>query len=248
MAKQSCPPSFLLTRPEAQALRFADEMRRRFGQGLTIIVSPLLAPQFLLPIIPLRPYQAVIFTSETGVQAFRRLSADPVFAGITVAWCVGDRTARAAQAAGFATQSAKGDVTALEQAILSAKPNGPLLHIRGQDQRGALSDKLNSAGIETVSLVAYTQSPQPLTPEAVALLESDAPVVLPLFSPRTAQIFCSEWSKIRPKARLSVAALSNAVAQTADSLVDAKISIAARPDAQAMLDVIEDLIDAMPYA
>ena len=90
MARQS-QPTILLTRPLAQSQRFAAMV----GGA---VIAPLMVPEFLSPPLPTRDFAAVVLTSETGVEAARRISA----AGAPLpkrAFCVGDRTAKAAQAA-----------------------------------------------------------------------------------------------------------------------------------------------------
>src|SRR5690606_9859177 len=74
MASQSRQP-FLLTRPARQGARFAAALRQRFGEGIRLVTSPLLAPLFLRPELPAGA-ATLIFTSETGVEAFRRISAE----------------------------------------------------------------------------------------------------------------------------------------------------------------------------
>ena len=183
----------------------------------------------------------MILTSETGVKAARRISA----AGCRLperAYCVGDRTALAAKAAGFQVHSAGGDAEALVALILSQSPGGSLLFLRGQDVAGDIEKRLNAAGTETLSAIVYAQSPQKLSVQATQLLQGDAAVILPLFSPRTTRIFCAERPKNAPSAPLWVAAMSLAVAEAAADLRPARRQTAARPDAAAMLDAIADLI------
>lgn len=130
MVPQSRPlvTAVLLTRPEAQGARFAAALAEALGP-VRLVTSPLMAPAFLVPAIPLRP-DALIFTSETGVEGYRRLAA-PELSDVRRAWCVGNRTARAAEAAGLAAHSAEGDAERLIAAILAADEPGPLLHLRG---------------------------------------------------------------------------------------------------------------------
>jgi len=248
MARQSRLPPFLLTRPAAQGDRFARALRARFGAGIEIIDSPLLAPEFLSPVLPARRFQALIFTSQTGVEAYRRIAADPALVGVRQAWCVGDRTAAAAREAGLATLSAQGDAAALAQAIASARPPGPLLHLRGQEVRGDLAASLESAGIETYSVIVYAQAPQPLTAPAMAALQTDVALLVPLFSPRTAALFAAATRQIDLRARLWLASLSPAVAAATGDLPCAGHVIAARPDAAAMITSLAGLIDAAAQA
>ena len=183
MARQSRQPAlppFLLTRPAAQGERFADLLRARFGGGIRVVQAPLLVPRFLSPALP-ATWRCVIFTSETAVAAFRQLSAEP---GL-LAWCVGDRTAQAARAAGFDARSASGDLHDLVAAIRASGDPGPYLYARGQEVAGALGDELNSLNISTLEVIVYHQQPQPLSPAAAALLAIPHPVLAPVFSPRT---------------------------------------------------------------
>lgn len=248
MARQSRLPPFLLTRPAAQGDRFASALRARFGAEIEIIDSPLLAPEFLTPVLPARRFQALIFTSQTGVEAYRRIAADPALPEVLQAWCVGDRTAQAARDAGLEPLSAQGDAAALVQAITSARPPGPLLHLRGQEVRGDLASSLESAGIETYSAIVYTQAPQPLTAPAMAALQADVALLVPLFSPRTAALFAAATRQIDLRARLWLASLSPAVATAAGDLPCAGHVIAARPDAAAMIASLAGLIDAAAQA
>ena len=157
-----------------------------------------------------------------------------------LAWCVGDRTAQAARTAGFDARSAAGDAEALVASILTAAPPGPLLHLRGRDSRGAIAPRLTAAGIATDELVVYAQEPQPLTDAARTVLQGDGPVIVPLFSPRTAQIFAAT----HPKARLFIAALSPAVLAALGDVRVEQATMATRPDAEALLQALVPLIAA----
>jgi len=245
MVVQSCAPVILLTRPLAQSMRFAATMKARFA-GLRIVISPLLAPAFLAPALP-GGVDALIFTSETGVEAFRRLSAGRSCAGAR-AWCVGDRTAAAARAVGLVARSAAGDATALVAAIRDAGEAGPLLHLRGAETRGNIAESLISAGLETLEAVVYAQVPQPLSSEALRLLHDAAPIILPLFSPRTAALFVSAAGTRAPAAPLWVAAMSGSVVDALAPLLPQHIIMAERPDALAMADVVATLIAAARHA
>lgn len=238
----------LLTRPEPQGSRFARMLLEEFGGSLRPVSSPLLAPVFLQPDLPAGPVRGLVFTSETGVHAFQRISADPCFADIRQVWCVGDRTASVARAAGLPARSAAGDAEALLLAILTAAEPGPLLHLRGREVRGDLARRLNAAGIQTFEAIVYAQEPQPFTAEAEALLTGPAPVLLPLFSPRSGQVLLAALRRIGAGAPLWLAALSPAVAASVASLGASRQVIAPQPDAAGMLAAIKALIAAAPRA
>lgn len=245
MARQSRAPfdrpPILLTRPLAQGQRFADQLQAALGP-VTILLSPLMAPVFLNPPLPKQPFQAVIFSSETGVAAARRISAAGTVLPQT-AFCVGDKTAEAARNARFTAHSANGDASALIALIIAQGGHGPFLHLRGEDSRGNIAETLTNSGLETLSAIVYRQTPQPLTAAAATLLGLDHPVILPLFSPRSARLL-AQALPATAKAPLWIAAMSDAVLQAAQPLRPARSETATHPDAPAMIKAIERLLAA----
>lgn len=232
MSRQS-QPTILLTRPLAQSQRFADQI----GGAL---ISPLMRPEFLSPALPSGDFAGIVLTSETGAQAAGRISA--VGAALPKqAFCVGDRTAVAARAAGFEASSAAGAADDLLAYIVKAVPAvGRLLLLRGQDSVGDLEQRLVSAGIETVSLIVYRQIAQSLTGAAVDLLQESRPVILPIFSPRTARLLTAELRRVAAKAPIWLAAFSPAVAEAFD-FPTVFTEIAARPESAAMQKAVQAL-------
>lgn len=237
MTPQSRALPVLLTRPEAAGDRFATELADAFGDRVRIVASPLIAPRYLAPDLPVGA-AGLVLTSETGVEAAGRIRR----AGVplpTRAYCVGDRTARAAREAGFDPLSADGDADALVAMVLARAEAGPLLHLHGRDTRGDVAARLTAGGVPTSGHVVYEQVPQPLTPAARALMDGGGTVVVPLFSPRTAALFAATAPH---HATLWVAALSPAVAQVVAGLPLARLVTASRPDAAAMRAVLAPLI------
>lgn len=236
-------PRLLLTRPAAQSARFARQAQAALGP-LTVTIAPLLRLRPLPP--PTLPAaRAVIFTSENAVHAYRQLAGA---AEGRTAWCVGGRTAAAARAAGFAAQSADGDAGALAALLIARQAEGPVLHLRGVHSRGSLAAELNSAGIETLEAVIYDQQPCPLTAEAEALLAGQSPLLAPLFSPRTAELFATAAAATPATAPLHVIAMSRAVAGALGAFAPATLDIAARPDAEAVIAALAQRIAASGLA
>ena len=151
------------------------------------------------------------------------------------AYAVGDGTAAAALVAGFQTQSAQGDARALVALVRSDSPMGPLLHLRGREAGDTFEKGLTSAGIETVSAVVYTQVAQPLTPAALHLLQGSGRVILPLFSPRSADLFHRATTELARLAPLDIVAMSAAVALAAAPIPAQHRIIAAEPTEAAMV-------------
>jgi uroporphyrinogen-III synthase len=230
MVRQS-QHAVLLTRPLAASQRFAQGLQSR------VVISPLMQAEFLVPAIPDRVFAGVVFTAETGVEAAQYLKLSHALP----AYCVGKRTAEAAQAAGWQALSANGDVGALAALISAQKPEGTLLILRPEHVAGDLGAELLSAGIETVSLTAYRQRALPLTSEAAALLHGSDPVFVPLFSPRSARLFAAEYRRIAAVAPIFVAAMSAAVIAELD--IPAQDSeVAERPDAASMRQALAEIM------
>lgn len=230
----------LLTRPEEQSRSFAAALRGRFGDRVRPILSPLMRPGYPSFDLPPGPYAAVIFTSLHGVAA-----ALPHRARLPhLAWCVGARTAQEAQAAGLQTRAADGDAESLVAAILADPPPGRLLHLRGKETRGAVAERLTQAGIPTDAVTVYRQDPLPLSAEAAELLARPGVVIVPLFSPRSAGLFRDALPR-QLAADLRLAAMSAAVAEALRD-VPGQVVVARRPDAEAMLEAVEELIAAGP--
>lgn len=225
----------LLTRPAPLANEFADTLRAGLG-AVDVVISPLLKIGFLP--VEITGNAMPIFTSRNGVEGF--LQAGGVARG--VCWCVGGATAETAQAAGFAAHAAEGDAVSLIAEILSSDDHGPFMHYRGQHARGAVAEKLSAAGRETGETVVYTQNTCDLSNEAKACLGGETPVIIPLFSPRTAAQFARVAIGNAP---LYAAVMSAAVAAELEPMRLTQVEIAERPDAAAMYDVTERLFNAV---
>lgn len=238
MARQSAPGiPILVTRPQAEGEAFAAALTARFGTRVRPVVAPLLAPRTIVPTLPARDYAAVVFTSAQAVAAVIPLLKQLP----TLAWCVGQRTAQAANAAGFDARSANGDAKALLSAIAGDRPQGSILYLRGVDTSCNLLESLSDIGVHADECVVYAQDPQPLDPTALVLLLTPGDMIVPLFSPRTAQLFRSNLPA-ESRARLHIAAMSVKVAKALGDLSHVRLLIAHRPDATAMLEAVESLL------
>lgn len=239
MTTQSVP--VLVTRPQAEAEAFAAALTARFGSRVRPVVAPLIAPRIIRPDIPGHGYCAVVFTSAQAVEAARQLGLDLP----TLAWCVGERTARAASAAGFDARSADGDAEALLKLLAASPPEGSILYLRGVDTAYNLLKNLRSLGIIADEAIVYRQEPLALMREALALLQQPVDVLVPLFSPRTARLFCAALP-VPIHASLHLAAISANVAGALGDLPRASLAVAHHPDAPAMLDAVETLLVGLP--
>jgi len=217
----------VLTRPEEASRRFLKAVEKGLGVPVAHIFSPAIEIESVAHGPLPDGVASVILTSEKAALQARGAGAR---AGMK-AWCVGDRTAEVARREGFAAVSAGGDVEALIAAILKAQPDSPLAHIRGEQTTGDVSARLAKAGLITHDLVVYRQKDCTLSPEVFEALAGGETLVVPLFSPRSAEAFLRQ---VEPTDPLRIVAMSQAVADKAYACGARDILLAQRPDLEAM--------------
>jgi len=227
-------PLILLTRPRAQADRFAADCAARFGDAAAILIAPLIeiVPGAALP--DLAGIDGLIFTSENGVRAF---AAAPGARHGLPAYCVGDRTAATARDAGLVPHSAGGTADDLVALLLSQRPSGQLLHVHGAHVTGDLAGRLRAGGLQAQGLAAYDQLEQPLAARALAALNGPRVVIAPLFSPRSAMLFARALGGAVP-ARTALPCLSPAVCAALPAGYRDSATICDAPTGEAMLSEI----------
>lgn len=156
-------PLCLITRPEVQSHAFAAGLA-----DIETLISPVLR------IVPL-DFDPAIVRDAPGL-VFTSANALP-FAGPAqgrMAICVGPQTASAALEAGFTVTEGSGDADSLLP-LLEARTSW--LHIHGRHR---------SRVLPCHSLAVYDQIAQPLSDAARAAILGEKPLILPLFSPRSA--------------------------------------------------------------
>lgn len=226
-------PRILLTRPRAASERFAADLRSALGP-VEVVIVPVMEIVPLGRGVDLDGVSALIFTSAAGVEVFGDLSPDRTLP----AWCVGDRTAEAARAIGLKATSAGGDANAMVELMTAARPSGRLLHLRGAHTRGDVAGRLVDAGLRAESQEIYDQVAMPPGPEMAAALTHTGPVIVPLFSPRSARLFMEAAGE----AEILPVALSEAVRDALPEPLARRAEIADTPDAAAMIRAISSVI------
>lgn len=223
--------TLLLTRPEPGASAFAQLCATRFS-GMRILSAPVMQ---ISPIgAPIDVEGPVILSSQNAVAQVA------LGHGQFAAYCVGAKTAALAREKGLNVVLVAPDADALVAGILRDPPGGELLHLRGAHTRGDICARLIAAEQACVERIVYDQIPIELSQEARLALKEHAPVILPLFSPRSAKLLALQLGE--PNAPLLVAAFSRAV-QNAWAGPKEVIELAAEPTSQEMLNTIERLID-----
>ncbi|MDO9526784.1 MAG: uroporphyrinogen-III synthase [Gemmobacter sp.] len=237
-------PILLLTRPAEASARFAAQVQDVLGSVITVVTSPLIRPHFVDPppsqMILLRQARGIVFTSETGVAGFARISADRSLP----AFCVGPRTAQAARSAGFTATEHGGDAAHMAPDLIRLRPTPPLIHARGVDTTGDLAGALSAGGLPATGIIVYDQCEQPLSVQAAAVLAGSRPVVVPLFSPRSASLFAVAADGAR--APLFLAAISAAAAEPLNGLGAMVLRLAIEPTAEGMVTAVAEMWRDIP--
>jgi uroporphyrinogen-III synthase len=221
-------PGLLLIRPEPASRRFLAQLSATQERPLAAEISPLLAIEPLPVTLPDLPWSGLVFTSENGVAQAGRFGLPR---GL-VAWCVGAQTMQAALDAGFLATSADGDAKALIRLILESGTPGPLLHIRGEHSIGDVAKNLSHQGCPCHEIAAYAQSVLPLSDNARVLLAGARPVVIPMFSARSASLLLPYMPAAAP---LHVVAISKAVAAAAQGMGARTVTTAAAANAAGVI-------------
>jgi len=234
--KTSRPP-LLMTRPRDANFRFLDLLPSPFLQETPVLHSPLLEIVPLRADIDLRDVSSVIFSSGEGV---RVASAQTQMR--TQAYCVGERTTELAKGAGWDAEFAGNQADELVEHLGVLRPSGAILHLRGAFSRGDVAGRLSGMGLKCASQVVYRQVFGPLSPAAQVAMEAGTPMLVPLFSPRTAAHFQSVCGDMT---QLTLIAMSDAVVEAMPRLHCNAVHVSKAPTAQAMAEMLLDV--AAPF-
>jgi uroporphyrinogen-III synthase len=230
----------LVTRPQPDAERTAAALRRR---GHSVVAVPLVRIELIADAaIDDRPWAAILITSANAAAAVatderkRALLDVPVFA-------VGDRSAEAMRAAGFAeVVSAGGAVADLARLVAERiEPKGALLYLAGKGRAGDLAGDLGVLGFAVQTAIVYRAVAAATLPQdALEALAAGLDGVLH-FSRRSAEAYV--------KGARAAGALSTALAPAQFCLSEqiavplrhagaAMVRVAPRPNEAALIELI----------
>ncbi len=229
--------TLLLTRPKAQSRTLAQNIETEFSDKATCLISPMMEITPLGDLPDTSKFQAVLFTSVNGVQAFADLGGTA-----QKCYCVGTRTMQVAKAAGLDAVSANGAAAELVALVVKDlnPEGGPILHVRGEHTTGDIAEKLTAQGFTVKQAVLYTQQTCDLTDAARQALKRGDVEGVPLYSPLTARRFAEILAKNPnwPTQNLTALCISQNVASELENLTLRHVEIAAKPNGAEMLALI----------
>lgn len=227
---QSDKPILLLTRPEADSLRFLEAMPDRVRAGCDVVVAPLFRIVSTGADVP--EDGEIILSSTNGLPASK-----PRYG--RVAWCVGENTALNAKSAGLDARLAGRNAAELVERLSDLSPR-LLVHLRGQHSRGDIAGNLSKAGHDVREVITYVQAEEDWPPEIVQRLGHATCVVAPVFSPRSGRLLAERVPDFKV---LHVVAMSNSVANDLNFVDSRHILVASEPDMDAMILSTSHMLD-----
>jgi uroporphyrinogen-III synthase len=231
----------LVTRPEPGASQTAKRLQ---AAGFSPLVLPLSETR-ALPVdsIP-EAFDAIAVTSANAIRHASRALLERL-AG-SRCYAVGQKTAAAAREVGFADiVTGPGDAEALADALISAEKRGAvILYLCGRVRLPAFEEKLRAAAIDVRPVETYDTVGKNHETSVVRRLFDERPVdAVLLYSARAADTFVDIASRPELASLLKAAGiycLSPRVASALAALRGAQILVAAEPNEEALLLLLEN--------
>lgn len=225
----------LVTRPEPDAQA---TLARLDALGISALAAPVMVRQTLdasLP--PPDGFTAMVLTSANAVRALAERGVLEQYRHLPV-FAVGDRTAREASEAGFErVSSAAGALQDLVNAMTIARMRGPIFYPTGKHQSADLAKALAPLGVMVATAKIYDMvAIEALPDQILAELGGEIGAVL-AYSRRSAEIFATLAAGLPRdrRSRLAMLCLSETVAEPLLEARFSRISLADRPDEDAMM-------------
>ena len=229
----------LVTRPEPAAERTAAAL---IARGHEVWKVPLMRVEPVAADLS-GHWGAVIVTSANAPAAIADNPAREALRKLPL-FAVGERSAQAARAAGFAeVTSAGGDVRDLVQLLRErqADASAPLLYLAGEERAADLVGELAARGIATEMRVVYRAVAAPFPDELIAALEAGDVQAVLHFSRRSAENFLA-GARTAGVAEQALAVRHYCLsAQVAGPLIAAgaqRVVVAPRPDEAALVELL----------
>ncbi|WP_159732775.1 uroporphyrinogen-III synthase [Methylosinus sp. Ce-a6] len=228
----------LVTRAREDALRTAEELRRR---GFAPLIAPVLEIVATGAPIPAENFDAILATSARAI----RYAGEGLAALRGPFFVVGAKTAQALAARGARVEASAPDVAALTELLLSrfAAPSH-FLYLAGRDRKDELESFLRSRGHAATIVETYeARAADALGEEAAAALAAEEVDAALHYSARSASIFFAladaAGAPETLRARVAHHALSEDVARVLRAAGCAHVRVAAAPDQASLLAALE---------
>ena len=214
----------LLTRPLDGNARFCLKIKHLLNK-CEILDSPIQKIEFLPSLSKVNKNAVLIFTSVNGLRAAEKhnLTNNRCFV-------VGKNTKKIAVSFGYEVLGFSKDQENLLKLIKSKKPTESMVHIRGKHTVGNLCASLKKSEFSCLEIIGYNQEPLKIKKQNLRKIQSGRPVILPIFSSRSAKLLRSNIDL----SGFNVVAISEAVAQILTGVELGELVISKKPNLNSM--------------
>lgn len=210
----------LLTRPLDGNERFCLNIEHLLSQ-CEILDNPLQKIEFLEALIEVKEGSILIFTSINGLRASKKYNLRN-----KKCFVVGENTRKIAASSGYEVLGSSSDQENLLKLIKLKKPTESMVHIRGKHTAGNLCGSLKNSGFSCFEITGYNQKPLKIKKQVFQKVMSGRPVILPIFSPRSAKLLLKELDLTG----FHVVAMSEVVSKELAGVDLAELIISKKPD------------------
>ena len=214
----------LLTRPLGGNERFCLKIKHLL-YSCEILDNPIQKIDFLPSLSKVNKNSVLIFTSANGLRAAKKHNLIN-----KKCFVVGANTKKIAVSFGYDVLGFSKDQENLLKLIKSKKPTESMVHIRGKHTVGNLCDTLKRNQFSCLDIIGYNQEPLKIKKQNLQKIHSGRPVILPIFSSRSAELLQSNLDLTG----FNVIAISEAVAKIVTGVELGELVISKKPDLNSM--------------
>ena len=214
----------LLTRPLDGNARFCLKIKHLLYK-CEILDSPIQKIEFLPGLSKVNKNAVLIFTSVNGLRTAEKhnLTNNRCFV-------VGKNTKKIAVSFGYEVLGFSKDQENLLKLIKSKRLTESMVHIRGKHTVGNLCASLKKSEFSCLEIIGYNQEPLKINKQNLQKIQSGRPVILPIFSSRSAKLLQSNIDLTG----FNVVAISEAVAQILTGVELGELVISKKPNLNSM--------------
>ena len=214
----------LLTRPLGGNERFCLKIKHLL-YSCEILDNPIQRIDFLPSLSKVNKNSVLIFTSANGLRAAKKHNLIN-----KKCFVVGANTKKIAVSFGYDVLGFSKDQENLLKLIKSKKPTESMVHIRGKHTVGNLCDALKRNQFSCLDIIGYNQEPLKIKKQNLQKIHSGRPVILPIFSSRSAELLQSNLDLTG----FNVIAISEAVAKIVTGVELGELVVSKKPDLNSM--------------